>query len=378
MIQAIHAQDFKGLTFDQPLQGKNLIIGPNRIGKSARLQALSLCLLGYVPCIDKPKKQNAEIMQAFATKDAMIVGVSANDHKYERRFVRSKKTGTVSQKFRIDGGSWTLPKSQFDGAIYNIPKPLDLSVFMSMSDPKKIDYLYKLYPPKGELKDLESDIEKCEEDLKAKQAELTSAKNLCVSIEQTLSGIDLPPGSLEELELELTRVRHEYKLVRDSIVRAEEQQAAEVKAKELAAKLKEQQEAEERGRQLAKQKEEAKAKEADDIIKSNNDLDALDKETEPKEEPPFTKMPPSGPPPGANVGIVQTNKPVDEQKSNFTDLATSMNPLAARVSNELIARARAAIKDLMAIADKVDAHAVVMKGAVYLKQFTPVDEPEKY
>ncbi len=326
-IEAISAKSFKGQTFDQPIGQKTLFIGKNGIGKSARTQALQLCLLGYVPA-ETPKKKNADIMDSFASEDAMVVGVTAGGTKYERRFYRAK-SGQVSQKYRINGGSWNTTAKEFAVAISKVPMPLDLSIFLGMSDQKKIDHLFELYPPKAGVADLNRKIEKLADEIKFNQKEMRENDALVASLEKKISDMEMPPGTLAETRQEIERVTAGYKLCRDNLVRAKER---------------------ERGQKPA------------------NGSDGSDAQKDPADDHHEYKS--NNLPEHHDVGPVPQSAP-DDKRPALSDFAPGMSPVANRVANELKAMARESIEDMMAIAKSVNALAVVMKGKVHLKRFQP-------
>lgn len=70
MIKKILAHNFKGLSFEQPLEQYNLFLGPNGTGKSARSQGLTLAIMGYLP---SDAKKNLVISLPFTrTTDSLL------------------------------------------------------------------------------------------------------------------------------------------------------------------------------------------------------------------------------------------------------------------------------------------------------------------
>lgn len=146
MISKIFATDFKGRSFEQPLDRLAIILGPNGSGKSARSQALQLAVMGFIP---GGAKTNPEILDAFGSADRLVVGFEAGGYRFERGFGRSG-SGTVNQGFRVNGSR--ASKEFFAQALGQVgaPKVIDISAFLALSDQKKLDAIFDLFPPEGD------------------------------------------------------------------------------------------------------------------------------------------------------------------------------------------------------------------------------------
>jgi len=352
MYEKVTAKNFKGLDFDQSLGEKNLIIGPNGSGKSARTQALLLLRLGYVPG-EKPKRKNADIMESFAvaSEDAMIVGVTYKGETYERRFFQTK-SGTVTQKYRIGGGSWNLSKTEFEVGISKLPIVLDLSTFTGLSDQKKIDHLFHLYPPKVGVGDLDRKIEEKEEERKAKANELAAANRLIADLEKSIAEIELPAGSLAEVQDKIATQQKAWKYCNQQLEQAKAELAAEEKA------------------QVQKKK-------ADEAPPENQERNVQ------ASYPHNRYSGANSRPPEGYHERNQLGRPPEGQKqteqTNLSDIA-HMSPGMTKVANDVRALARASISDLIKIAYSVKALAVAIKGKQELKKFEPVEvkNPEQF
>ncbi|WP_289135541.1 AAA family ATPase [uncultured Brevibacillus sp.] len=87
-IQAISMENLKGTIDKQLLTGKDIFIGRNGSGKTTRLQALQMSMLGYVPGNGKRAVDNYK----FSSDDnEMSVGLELEDFKFSRTFERSTK-----------------------------------------------------------------------------------------------------------------------------------------------------------------------------------------------------------------------------------------------------------------------------------------------
>lgn len=219
MITHIKTKGFKGFDLDEDLAQKTIFIGPNRTGKSARAAAISLAVIGYVPfAATKANKKPGEILNDFGQGDKLTVAVTCNETEFERSFTRSGK-GSVSQRLRVD-------KRKVDAQEYAValsgagnPKIVDVRAFMDMSDAKKVDSLFDLFPPPDNLKSLEGDIEKITDRVNAIRKD---EQGVTAAIQRlTKSKESAPPGTLAEVQEEIKRTTDQIEEKRAEIVRIE-------------------------------------------------------------------------------------------------------------------------------------------------------------
>jgi energy-coupling factor transporter ATP-binding protein EcfA2 len=239
VIAAVTAHNFKGATFQAPLGGLTLVVGPNGAGKSARTQALQLAVLGYVPGAGK---QNAAILEAFHDgkgKDLRAGVVLESGKKLERRFSRSERTGAVSQEMYAGGIKCSAP--EFARALADVAV-VDLSVFLGLSDAKKIDELLRLFPPEGDVKGIAEKIERQAKRIAALEREEREAASLVANITSKKAGIQLPAGTMadkqaeiDKAEADLRQARADLEAERIAAARVEEQAKAEARQVEQSA-----------------------------------------------------------------------------------------------------------------------------------------------
>ena len=237
MIAGIYAHNFKGATFTATLRGLTLVVGPNGAGKSARSQALQLAVLGYVPGIGK---RNGDIMDAFLSeggKDLRAGITLESGHKLERRFSRSR-TGTVSMEM-YSGGIKCKP-DESARALADVAV-VDLSVFLGLSDARKVDELFRLFPPSGNVCDLAAKIEAQAKRIAALEREERDAASMVSNLTVRRSRIELPAGSMadkqneiDKAEADLRQARADLEAERIAAAREEEQAAAEARRIEAA------------------------------------------------------------------------------------------------------------------------------------------------
>ena len=218
MITRVTGRDFKGLTFNDQLGRFTLLVGPNGSGKSARTQAITLAVMGYIP---GGAKQNAEILGAYGTRDTMVVGIDTG-MLFERGFVRSA-SGSVAQGYKVGGEKKNEAGFMTALALNGNPKIVDVSLFMGLSDQKKVDAIFSLYPPAGDIRGIQADIDSAKAQISVLTAKKKSSEESAARLKA--SRPDVPPGSLAETTAKIAGF----------ITQLEEAQGALVKAKVKAA-----------------------------------------------------------------------------------------------------------------------------------------------
>ncbi len=154
MITEIIIKNMKDQTITQKLTGKNIIIGRNGTGKTTRIQALGLAMLGNVP---GQAKTSAAIFK-FATGDEMAVGLKTSHFEFTRSFAKEEKlnsksgerTVSVKESVAVSPGKGertvTQKKERILQEIGNFPVAMDFNEFLKLSDAKRRDFIYSLSP----------------------------------------------------------------------------------------------------------------------------------------------------------------------------------------------------------------------------------------
>lgn len=156
-ISSIFLKNIKGQNTTQELTGKDIILGSNGIGKTTRLQALGIALLGYVP--GKGKKPDETFK--LSSSDNMMVGLGTNDFNFTREFkkkVSKSKDGSTKVSIPQDlnvspskGESKINEKeSRILSELGSFPVMLDFNEFLSLSDSKRREFIYNLAGFKSE------------------------------------------------------------------------------------------------------------------------------------------------------------------------------------------------------------------------------------
>jgi len=175
MIKKIIARNFKGSVFSQELSWFNIFIGPNGSGKSTRTMALELAVNGCLSDI----KQNGLIFDAYSGggKASMYVGFeSDNGSEIGRKYFKNGET--VSCNLLVNNQKYS--KEDFTRAIINSGDPavFDMEGFFSLTDSKKIEYLFSMYSKDdgnkfreivGKIEDIKSSLQKARRSVKISQ-----------------------------------------------------------------------------------------------------------------------------------------------------------------------------------------------------------------
>jgi len=286
MITSVGGENFKGLTFETPLDRHTLLLGENGSGKSARTQALQLCVNGYIPG-EKNIKKNDEILTQYSPNDEMKVWCSIDGTKFSRRFVRSEK-GSVRQDYLVNDKKVKADEFMIAMGKAGFPIIIDLNeLFIDISDAKKIDTIFQLYPPEGDLSSLDTDITKVNDKINALEQKMTDNNNAAKRLTVSRTEITLPSGSLADTKAEIEKAQKDLESAREDL------KAAEIKEAEAAAAAAAKKEAEEK----AKAEAEALVQKQ---LKEKEEREAQAAKAEPDDVPEFEVPPlktePIGPP----------------------------------------------------------------------------------
>ncbi|VBB05597.1 Hypothetical protein LUCI_0807 [Lucifera butyrica] len=163
MIHSIEFHNFKGQADVQELSGKDLFIGRNGSGKTTRVQALGLSMLGYIPGEEKTAAGTFK----YATGDTMTVGLKTGDFQFTRTFgkeeKKNNKTGettiSIKETLVVAPGRGerndTAKKARVSSEIGNFPVMLDFNEFLQKTDTQRRDFIYSLSPIASETWDRE-------------------------------------------------------------------------------------------------------------------------------------------------------------------------------------------------------------------------------
>lgn len=217
MITRIYANGFKGLDFNQPLTLRTLIMGRVGSGKSSRSLALALLVTGGLPGTGIARA-NSEIFKAVSSGDTMTVGIEIDGVKTLERAYRRKKDGSISCDCRVDGERTTknLFEVELDRQGISIA---DVAGFLALSDAKKVDELFRLFPPAGDVRGLNASISRAKERISKIEGDIRAKEQSCQSLSTSIAELKLPAGALPEVQAEIAKVEREHQEARDEMVR---------------------------------------------------------------------------------------------------------------------------------------------------------------
>ena len=226
MITKIKTKGFKGFDINEPVHPKTIYVGKNKSGKSSRSHAIALTLLGYIPFAAKTNKKPADILNDFGVGDSLTTAIVCNGVEFERHYSRSKK-GVVSQKMRVDKKKVSATDYAVMLSNAGAPRIVDVPDFILMSDQKKIDMLFELFPPDANLKTLESKIDKAKQKVNELQAQERTSTSAIQQLTARKSEIEVPAGSLPEIKADIETTMQAVLDARESLKQIEIAEAKE-------------------------------------------------------------------------------------------------------------------------------------------------------
>ena len=258
MISKVGAENFKGLTFETELERHTIFIGENGAGKSARTQALQLAINGYIPGTEKNIKKNDEILTQYCTGDDMQVWCNNNGTLFGRRFVRNNK-GSVRQEYLVNGRKVKADEFMKTMGESGFPIIVDLNeLFISASDSKKIDVMFRLYPPEGNLDTLDRSIDAKKAKINSLESEMVDDANVAQRLSISRAEITLPSGTLAETKAAIEQSNKDLDTAQEDLKKLQIKEAEKAAAEAEKARA----EAEARVQKQLKEQEEREARDA--------------------------------------------------------------------------------------------------------------------
>lgn len=197
-LTKISARNFKGLDFDLDLTAGVVLVGANFAGKSARIDAIRLLLLGHLPELGRTPRA------AFELSSGRSMGVygTLEDGREIWRTWTAKGDSVKSDAGGFDG---ILEDDEIDHLLVM----LDASTYFSLSPNERVAYVFENLPASG----IPSQAELVAEIRAAlKDADETAVETLVVEVDSSIVGIARkdPRDYLEQF-LALTHERSKAK-----------------------------------------------------------------------------------------------------------------------------------------------------------------------
>lgn len=148
-ITKIALENFKDITGDLELTGRDLIIGPPGAGKSARLAVIPLVAHGYIPASSGSEacKTNDDIFR-FASGSHMRVAIHMEGATFARKWTRKEKAKGIVVEEEVEvypqqgERTDTERKARIAQVFAGSKMFFDFSEFLSLSDAKKREFLF--------------------------------------------------------------------------------------------------------------------------------------------------------------------------------------------------------------------------------------------
>ena len=230
MITKIKTKNFLGPDITEKCSNKMFFSGPNRSGKTTRTNAIHLCLNGFIASAHRVCKKPSDILEQYAENDKLTCSIEIDDKTEFEYHISKDSKGKVSKRLRVDKKKYSEKEYMQELALSGNPKIIDLSTFIQLSDDKKIDQIFKLYPGDVDIKELNSDISKKTAERDKKQADIKMKESVIKENTKSKGLIELPAGSLSQTKADIEDHIIAYRGTRDKIagMKAKEQEPSPI------------------------------------------------------------------------------------------------------------------------------------------------------
>lgn len=297
MITKIYGYNIKGREFEQEVGQYTIFAGPNGVGKTVRTQTMQLAILGHVPGMNRTLQ---DIFNAFSTGPKMAVAVEVGGKVFKRIFEK-KKDASVSQTVLIDGNKTNAKDFPIEMKLAGCPEVFMADSFMQLSEKARFTEMLRVFPPAGNLENVNTTIRGLKDKINAAQRNKESLAGTIARLEDIRKNLNLPSGSLDETEMEIranNSALEELSAQRIKVVRAKAKAEAEEKAR--IQKERELAEAAERAKVAA---EKARAEERKKIEEQRRQEEATSPAPDAKPYPPVSAFTPVLPHPETTPSV---------------------------------------------------------------------------
>ncbi len=154
-VKKIIAKNIKGMEINQELEGREILLGENGVGKSAHMEALIIGMTGKLPGLGKTQEATFQV----SSGNHLTVNLETNGGFSFGRTIRRKKTnhrdGTVSYKYTTsysifpDDGedSQTDRLKRITREVGDFAIMFDMDRFNKMTDSEKRAFIFTLSSP---------------------------------------------------------------------------------------------------------------------------------------------------------------------------------------------------------------------------------------
>lgn len=245
-ITKVKGRGFKALNFESDLSEKQILAGKNGSGKTARIQAMQLLTLGYIPGTGKKYDM---IWNAFGSPNhgKFSVSIVVDGVEIEKQFTYSK-SGKVSLLNRINKRK--AGKDEFTSMVSSKGlRVVDVDEFLSLSSAKKTEFLFEMIPPTDDYYDLCRKVEELKQQKKDVSRKYKEVEAVVNNLEVTLAQMDVPERNLGNIREEIKNTESQVKNVQEQISHIEwEAKKAEEDRRKEQERIKREQEEQDRKR----------------------------------------------------------------------------------------------------------------------------------
>ena len=195
-ISKIEMNGFNGINCPHNLGQHTLFLGKRGSGKSSSYKALKFCLQP-IASTNLPKEFSAHYAEASQTEKFSVTLTTDDGQTFTRELIRNAKN-EVKQRFLSNDKA--LSKIQEANFLQDLGITLpDIDNFLEMSDQKKIEHLFKIFPCEVDVEKLTDQIDRSKEQENELQRKILGKREAIQSLEEQLSVFPVASGATIEL-----------------------------------------------------------------------------------------------------------------------------------------------------------------------------------
>ena len=196
LIFKIQLNGFNAQTITHDLAQHTVFLGSRGSGKSSVYKALKFCL-SPIPSTNLPKEFSAHYAEASQTEKFSVTLTTDDGQTFTRELIRNAKN-EVKQRFLSNDKA--LSKIQEANFLQDLGITLpDIDNFLEMSDQKKIEHLFKIFPCEVDVEKLTDQIDRSKEQENELQRKILGKREAIQSLEEQLAAFPVASGATIEL-----------------------------------------------------------------------------------------------------------------------------------------------------------------------------------